>query len=797
MLETLELENFGRHEKLNVKFLPGLNLIIGRNGAGKSTLLSAAAYAITGEALSDSNLQAEVRNGATSAKVRLTMQTAGGLLEIKRSIGTTTKSRVGVKHSSGSSDKAAESLDIILNALNTNVSVIYNNVFARQGRIDKILDLTATTRLKELQQVFNLEQVEQAHKLLGVEVSQYVVTPGLEETLKRTTSELESIREKSKTAESAELTLRTQVNQLSKWANDIVARQAEFLRHEVLLSNTKSNRDVAQTSVWGAKSSLDAALLSKEDAVAKYSDCNKETFLAANAKLESLRKAMTDYAKYQMLVSQVAVLEKELEDAKLPGEDTVLLSSQIEDLRTKVRNAQNVLDGNISPDKDPSKKFKDAVALLKAKLGDKIPKPPEIDQLKLKIEAADAERESLDDIDAVCPTCKRAMDGVDPDHIANEKNKLATKALELRKQLSKALVDHQSAELVRVTEVELELTKAEEVLATEVSRMTKFFTQKLEQFKAELEPLEDLLKQSERLITIYNEKQSSLSKAKASADAAICPEVSTSELEAISVRLEHIRTGIQALRDAEGTLSKAQADMAQAEEALKAKNQEYLDAANTKVADQPTTEDVAQAKATLEQVSGMQAELASLQSEAGQLKAQVSYLQTETKRLSEQLAKEAKDAAWVTIVQQAREALHVSNYPTDVMREYTSVINKRIAYYIDILEAEFKFYLDTDTMGFIAKFPDGRCHEGSRLSGAQRIIAGVCFRLALADTFARSVGFLCLDEPSAYMDPDSIQALQNLFLRLKSFASSNNKQIILITHERAFMASMDHVIEVG
>ena len=193
----------------------------------------------------------------------------------------------------------------------------------------------------------------------------------------------------------------------------------------------------------------------------------------------------------------------------------------------------------------------------------------------------------------------------------------------------------------------------------------------------------------------------------------------------------------------------------------------------------------------------MQVDLSNKQSEAGQLKAQVTYLESTVARLSEQLAKEAKDAAWVSVVQQARDALHVSNYPADVMREYTSVINRRIAYYLDILEAEFSFYLDPDTMGFVAKFPDGRMHEGARLSGAQRVIAGMCFRLALADTFARSVGFLCLDEPSAYMDPDSIQSLQNLFLRLKSFASSQNRQIILITHERAFMSSMDHVIEVS
>ena len=797
MLETLDIENFGRHEKLNVVFKPGLNGIIGLNGKGKSTILSAAATAITGTALSDSNLQAEVRSGATTAKIKLTMRTIGGELEIKRSIGTTTKSRVSVKHPSGSSDKAAESLDIILKALDTNVYVIYNNVFARQGKIDQILDLTATTRLKELQQVFNLEQSEQAHKLLGVEISQYVVTPGLADTLKSSTEELAKTRGLFKEAESLEQSLRKQVQELSDWAQDIIARQTSFLRHQVSVEAAKQLYDDANSNCILKRSELANAVVNKTKISTSYVDCTAETLAAANAKLDKLREAMASYSKYQMLLSQSVAARSELDAVVIPNADLVTLNLQIEDIKAKLGNAKNILDGNIAKDKDPLASNRQAVDALKEELKAKTPEPQDIPDTRYLIQKLNEDLVALNSVTATCPTCKRTMDGVDPSHLESEKVAATTKLAEAKAKLVKLVTEHAGNEERRQTAVKLKLVDAESALTTAETKLRTFFTSKVNTFNEELQPLETLVKEVERAKIVKAEKQQVFNKSVDLALAANCPKVEIEELTKIAARTEHISTGIQVLREADIAVTNARAASAKVEADLVELSTKYIALSTAVVVSQPSTEDVEQARKVLEQVRTMQVDLSNKQSEAGQLKAQVTYLESTVARLSEQLAKEAKDAAWVSVVQQARDALHVSNYPADVMREYTSVINRRIAYYLDILEAEFSFYLDPDTMGFVAKFPDGRMHEGARLSGAQRVIAGMCFRLALADTFARSVGFLCLDEPSAYMDPDSIQSLQNLFLRLKSFASSQNRQIILITHERAFMSSMDHVIEVS
>lgn len=45
-LDTLEIENFRKYEKLNVQFTTGLNLIIGENDSGKTAIVDAIKYVL-------------------------------------------------------------------------------------------------------------------------------------------------------------------------------------------------------------------------------------------------------------------------------------------------------------------------------------------------------------------------------------------------------------------------------------------------------------------------------------------------------------------------------------------------------------------------------------------------------------------------------------------------------------------------------------------------------------------------------------------------------------------------------
>jgi DNA repair exonuclease SbcCD ATPase subunit len=180
-------------------------------------------------------------------------------------------------------------------------------------------------------------------------------------------------------------------------------------------------------------------------------------------------------------------------------------------------------------------------------------------------------------------------------------------------------------------------------------------------------------------------------------------------------------------------------------------------------------------------------------SQIGVLGGRIQETTDQLQRLKNQFVTEEKQTTWVQLCKRVRDVMHVSGLPTLLMREYAGVLNRRLAHYLTIWEAPFVMRLD-ERLAFQVDFMDGRSHGADRLSGGQKIVASTSFRLAMADTFAKQVGLLVLDEPSNYLDKDNITHLQGLLLRLKEHASSTGRQIILVTHEESLMGFFDHSI---
>ena len=257
-------------------------------------------------------------------------------------------------------------------------------------------------------------------------------------------------------------------------------------------------------------------------------------------------------------------------------------------------------------------------------------------------------------------------------------------------------------------------------------------------------------------------------------------------MDTVQDHLARYQQATQLARGLEDQMGRADQELEQSRQGLERVSREVQ---------APDPQAVQQAIGDLERCRAYRQELQQVGQRQGVQQAKVAHLQVTQEEQRRQLSREALDAEWCAAVTAARDALHVSQYPAVVMREYAGVINQRIAHYLGVLDAPFRFWLDQETMGFLAEFSDGRRHAAARLSGAQRIIASVSFRLALTDTFASELGFVVLDEPSAYLDEANIENLQNLLLNLKQVSGESGRQIILITHEQALMGFADHVIE--
>ncbi|OLL27062.1 DNA repair protein rad50 [Neolecta irregularis DAH-3] len=79
----------------------------------------------------------------------------------------------------------------------------------------------------------------------------------------------------------------------------------------------------------------------------------------------------------------------------------------------------------------------------------------------------------------------------------------------------------------------------------------------------------------------------------------------------------------------------------------------------------------------------------------------------------------------------------------------------------------------------------GRCSAG------QKVLACLIIRLALAECFGTNCGILALDEPTTNLDKENAESLaRSLNAIIKARRQQNNFQLIVITHDEAFLAMM-------
>lgn len=91
---------------------------------------------------------------------------------------------------------------------------------------------------------------------------------------------------------------------------------------------------------------------------------------------------------------------------------------------------------------------------------------------------------------------------------------------------------------------------------------------------------------------------------------------------------------------------------------------------------------------------------------------------------------------------------------------------------------------------------DGMVQSASRLSGGEKMVISIAFRLALHELFSSNdnAGFLMLDEPTTFLDANNQTVLYAALQRLKSSPRFDSMQIFVVTHEDNLKPLFDNVI---
>lgn len=176
---TLDLSEYGPHEKLHLEFAPGLNCICGKNGSGKSTAVSAIKGSLSGAWDHPDGARGIIRRLAEEklARVAITLQMEDqSYANITRVIGETSTKHYLTFKEDGEDRRVQKASDIKLwleQTLKLTTDVINNYMFIPQGELYKFLDATPAVRVSNFSQLCGTSIVEKCRqpikKLIAVE----------------------------------------------------------------------------------------------------------------------------------------------------------------------------------------------------------------------------------------------------------------------------------------------------------------------------------------------------------------------------------------------------------------------------------------------------------------------------------------------------------------------------------------------------------------------------------------------------------------------------------------------------
>jgi exonuclease SbcC len=136
-----------------------------------------------------------------------------------------------------------------------------------------------------------------------------------------------------------------------------------------------------------------------------------------------------------------------------------------------------------------------------------------------------------------------------------------------------------------------------------------------------------------------------------------------------------------------------------------------------------------------------------------------------------------------------REVFHRDGLARDVAEGYVAAIRDGTADQPGVNDLLASFDAPFRAADFVdwryrVRLASGKEHSALRLSDGQKVLLALAFRVVVNSLFARELGLLCLDEPTAGLDEDNRACLDTALGRLRELSKSRGLQVILVTHDR-------------
>lgn len=197
-----------------------------------------------------------------------------------------------------------------------------------------------------------------------------------------------------------------------------------------------------------------------------------------------------------------------------------------------------------------------------------------------------------------------------------------------------------------------------------------------------------------------------------------------------------------------------------------------------------------------------QQELAAAESSVKAYQELLSRAQTAMAEIEQRRKAQAEYEKVVKTLTTAREWFHHTNGPHVVIKSALDDLTAGTQDFLRRFEAEFSISPDYEAACFRYFYNDGRpVSEGfapvTELSGGQKVMLAVSFRLATYCMFAARLGLLTLDEPTIWLDAENVDSFCRMLGKVREIAAKMNLQILISTHEPGVANQVDSCVSFG
>lgn len=156
----------------------------------------------------------------------------------------------------------------------------------------------------------------------------------------------------------------------------------------------------------------------------------------------------------------------------------------------------------------------------------------------------------------------------------------------------------------------------------------------------------------------------------------------------------------------------------------------------------------------------------------------------------------------IQVIRDVKDWFSYKNGPRVMSQAVMELLVDETNKFLNQFGAAFTVIPIEEGMGFRYVLTDGSFvpsppPEVTQLSGGQKITLAVAFRFAVYMMFAGKLGLLSLDEPTAYLDDETIARFADLLGKIRELAANMGVQCLISTHESSLGPAFDQTILIG